>query len=569
MKTLKLKTLLFAIPLLITGLTGCGGGGGEQGGESSKQQGGVSSQQQGDVSSQQAGQSSQQQGGQSSQQQGGASSQQAGQSSATGGNSQGGGQTSQATGQSSATGGNSQSTNPSAVTIKFWHTFGQTVVDGIAPRVKAFHDAVLAHDNVDITVDMKYQGGYDDIAKKISDGFSIQNTPTIAVAYPDNVADYIEIGKSADTEFVVNLDRFIDDPQVGFGKEAWLSDKYDEDDFIEDFYNEGKAYVLDGTYSLPFLKSTEIMFYNLDMLMDIMSKYKPEIAGVNNVKRYMSRITWGDFVDLCSFIKTDIIPLPDYKGLEVPMWYDSDANLFITKMYQNNIPYSSIENGRGKIGFQDQTNFNKTVDMLDGFRQLYAGGIMTTKGIEKTYGSDYFTGEKCVFSIGSSGGSGYNFPQANAFELGVCRVPVSNNDPLYVSQGPTLAMFNDSGLSAAVNATAQKYAWKLMKYLTNGQVNAEICVNGSEGYVPVRYSAYETAFFQDFMDEGERYAMCYRVVVDDVNSEAGYLVSPAFKGSAALRNECGTLLTASLTAANKQAIPALVTEAINAARLKM
>ena len=507
MKTMKVKAFLLAIPLLLTGLTGCGGNNDEPQPSSD---------------------------------------------------------------QSNTTSDTSAAPSVKAVTVKFWHTFGQTVVDGLKAKIEAFSKLVKEQEGVDVTIDMKYQGGYDDIAKKIADGYAVMNTPTIAVAYPDNVADYIEVGKSANAEYVVNLDKFIKSSEVGFGKEKWLGDKYDEEDFIEDFYAEGSAYTLEGTYSLPFLKSTEIMFYNMDILVDVMRTYKPEFNNSKTkIKEYMSRLTWDDFVALCTYVKTDIMVKPDYNVLEVPMWYDSDANLFVTKMYQNKIPYSSIENGKGKIGFKDGENFNKTVDMLDSFRQLYADGIMLTKGIKNTYGSDYFTGEKCLFSIGSSGGSGYNFPQADAFELGVCRVPASNNNPLYVSQGPTLAMFNDRGLSEEVNNATQLYAWKFMKYITNGQVNAEICVNGSEGYVPVRHSAYETAFFQEFMEEGERYAMCYKVVVDDVNSDAGYLVSPAFKGSAALRDECGSLLTAALNAANKEAIPALVNTCVNNAALKM
>ena len=517
MKNIKLKALLLTIPLL---LVGCGGAGGESLPQTSSQPA--------DESSQNAGDSSQQ-GGDSSQQSGATS-----------------------------------------VTVKFWHTFGQTIEDALKAKRKTFHDLVLANDGVDVTIDLKYQGSYDDIAKKISDGYSVLNTPTMAVAYPDNVADYLEIGKSANSEFVVNLEKFVNDPQIGFAKEKWLGDKYGEDDFIEEFYNEGKQYTVEGTYSLPFLKSTEIMFYNMDALLDVMHTYKPELNDSKvKIKEYMSRLTWDEFVALCTFIKNNTMNNPDYNMLEVPMFYDSDANLFITKMYQNKIPYSSINNGRGKIDFQETANFNKTVDMLDEYRQLYANGIMTTKGIKNTYGSDYFTGEKCIFSIGSSGGSGYNFPQAEAFELGVCRVPVSNNNPLYVSQGPTLAMFNDRGLSADANALAQKYAWKFMKYITNAQGSAEICVNGSEGYIPVRNSAYETALVQEFMEEGERYAQCYKVVVEDINSDAGYLVSPAFKGSASLRTECGSLLTASLNASSKDDIPALVTRAINNALLKM
>ena len=453
------------------------------------------------------------------------------------------------------------------IKIKFWHTFGQTVVDGLQDKINKFKGLVKENDGVDLDVELIYQGAYDDIAKKIADGYSVNNRPTIAVAYPDNVADYIEIGRSANDEFVVNLDKFIESNEVGFGQEKWLGDKYDEEDFIEDFYAEGSNYVLEGTYSLPFLKSTEIMFYNTDLLIDFMEGYKPEFAGSKTkIQEYMKSISWDEFMDLCEYVK-DHMDIGN--RLEVPMWYDSDSNFFITKAYQNEIPFSSItSDGKGKIEFGGE-NMDATVDMLDGFRQAYNNNLLTTKGIKNTYGSDFFTKEKCVFSIGSSGGSGYNFPQAEAFDLGVCRVPASNDNLLYVSQGPTLAMFNDSGLSKEINEQTQLYAWKFMKYITNGQINAEICINGSEGYVPVRHSAYETAFFQQFMEEGEKYAQCYKVVVEDVNAEGGYLVTPAFKGSAALRDECGTLLTAALRAENKSDLPALVQKAIDNATLKM
>ena len=456
------------------------------------------------------------------------------------------------------------------VTIKFWHTFGQTVVDGLKSKINDFKKAVKEHDGVDVEVDLKYQGAYEDIAKLINDGYSVNNIPTMAVAYPDNVSDYIDIGKSANDDFVVNLDKFINSKEVGFGKEAWLGDEEDEDDFVEDFYDEGSQYSVAGTYSLPFLKSTEIMFYNVDMLVDIMKDFKPELNDSKIlIKEYMSRITWDEFMSLCSYVKQNMASISNM--LEVPMWYDSDANYIITKMFQNNVPYSSVDKttGKGSIDFESGDALNGVIDLLDEARVNYANGLFTTKGIKNTYGSDFFTNEKCVFSIGSSGGSGYNFPQADAFELGVCRVPADNNNPLYVSQGPTLTMFNDRGLSKEQNDLNQLYAWKFMKYITNGRVNAEICVNGSEGYVPVRYSAYETKFFQEFMEEGERYAMCYKVVVNDVNASGGYLVSAAFKGSATLRKECGTMLTAALTATSKDALSDIVARAINNTKLKM
>ena len=156
--------------------------------------------------------------------------------------------------------------NSSKVTIKFWHTFGQTVVDGLKEKIRNFSSLVKEHDGVDVEVQMIYQGGYPDTAKKITDGYAVGNKPTIAVSYPDSIADYLEIAKSANDDFVVNLDKYINDEQVGFGKEKWLGDEYDETDFVEDFYNEGSVYSQEGTYSLPYMKSTEIMFYNMKLL---------------------------------------------------------------------------------------------------------------------------------------------------------------------------------------------------------------------------------------------------------------------------------------------------------------
>ena len=470
----------------------------------------------------------------------------------------------------------------SGIKIKFWHTFGQTIVDGLKPKIRAFQAAVKEHDGISVTVEPIYQGGYDDIAKKISDGYSVGNKPTIAVAYPDNVADYIGIGKSANKEFVVNLEKFINDDEVGFGKESWLGDVYDEDDFVEEFYSEGSRYTVSGTYSLPFMKSTEIMFYNKTLLKKVMRGVHnnpakatdwdgyDETIGDSDVKldAFMKNLTWDKFMELCTFIQARMEKIGNM--LEVPMWYDSDGNLFITKLFQNNIGYSSVDpaTGKGVIDFATGEPRSRVTSMLEDLNDAFTANLFTTKGVKNTYGSDFFTNEKCVFSIGSTGGSGYNFPEQDEFELGVCRVPHSNNTPLYVSQGPTLALFSDDGLSTEKNNQTQLYAWKFLKYITNGQANAEICCNGSEGYVPVRTSAYETRFFQEYMEEEtNKYAQCYRVILEDININAGYLVSPAFKGSADLRDNCGTLLTAAIQAA-KSGIPALIQKCIDDSVMK-
>ena len=57
------------------------------------------------------------------------------------------------------------------IKIKFWHTFGQTIVDGLNVKIKDFTNLIKENDGVDLSVELSYQGSYDDIAKKISDGY--------------------------------------------------------------------------------------------------------------------------------------------------------------------------------------------------------------------------------------------------------------------------------------------------------------------------------------------------------------------------------------------------------------
>lgn len=461
-------------------------------------------------------------------------------------------------------------TDDGTIKVKFWHTFGQTVVDALNSKIVTFESLIQEHDGLKVDIVLEYQGSYDDIKGKISKGFAVDNIPTIAVAYPDHVADYLEDGKANNKEYVANLDNFINDPEIGFGKQEWLGDEYEADDFIEDFIAEGSNYIEEGTYSLPYMKSTEVMFYNMDLLIEVMKVYKPEFENSHTmIKEYMSTISWDDFMDLCECIKENFVGSDLMNMLEVPAYYDSDANFFITKMYQNEIPFASIKNKEGNIDFGSGSALEETTKLLADIRSAHKDGLITTKGIINKYGSDYFTNEKTIFSIGSSGGAGYNFPKADAFELGICRVPASNDNPIYVTQGPTLTLFNNSSLSAEKNQTTLETAWKFMKYITNGQVNAELCVNGSEGYVPVRYSAYETELFQTFMEEGEKYAQCYNVVLHDINEDGGYLVTPTFKGSATLREECGSMLTAVLNSKAESDIPGLIQRCIDNTLLKM
>lgn len=443
--------------------------------------------------------------------------------------------------------------NFKGITINFWHTFGKTPADSIEAQAKRFATLVKENEGVDVRVKFSYQGGYGDILSKTTKSFVSGETPTIAVAYPDHVADYFG-AETRPGQYVVDLSKYVNDASIGFGKESYLGDKHNSSDIVEAFWEEGCHYTREGVYSLPYMKSSEVMFYNMNAVRAFMPYYDAEATTDDDIRRIMENMTWDELMEFCEIIvdtnKTAKL-FPTLDNSIGPCFYDSDGNFMISKLYQEEIGYSSIDaNGNGVIDFNgvaggsfvpsesQVTEYNKMIAFLKKYKALYDKHLFTTKGVFGEYGSNNFTLQKTIFSIGSSGGAGYNFPSTSTFEVGICKVPSSatnpNNTNLYVSQGPTLCLFNDNSISADKNEEKLKYAWKFMKYITNEEVNADLCVNGSEGYIPVRTSAYATQTFIDFMRDGEKYAKTAKTVIQDINGS--YINTPVFRGSAGLRD---------------------------------
>ncbi len=446
---------------------------------------------------------------------------------------------------SSSSDGSSSGISVKSVTVEFWHTFGQKVQDGIDAKAAEFRKIIKEKQGVDVTINASYQGAYNDILGKIQSGLAIGNTPTMAIAYPDHVANYLDVSSGS---LVYNLDNYINDSEIGFGKQDYLGDYsgntvYDQDDFVESFLDEGTHYAKEGTYSLPLMKSSEVMFYNKQAVANAFKLYKPEVLSEDQRDEFLANMSWSELIELCKVAKENKDKV--LSTMENPLFYDSDANFIISKMYQENIPFSSISSsGTGSIDFETGEARTKTEKLLNDFKALRDEGILTTKGITGTYGSDDFTSGKCLFEVGSSGGTGYAMPDGAAFDVGIVKVPASNDNPLYVSQGPTLTFLKSTTISNEENDLRMRYAWQFAKFLTNPDANDYLCVYGSEGYLPVRYSAYETSAYLQFLEEGEIYADSAKVLINDIDGH--YLNTDVFVGSAELRTAIGSALTQTL-----------------------
>lgn len=429
------------------------------------------------------------------------------------------------------------------VEVTFWHTFGQSATAALDTLARQFEDLVKKNEDIDVNITLAYKGGYDDIFSMIMNGYATGSLPTMAIAYPDHVANYL----ATNTNTVYDLTSYMNDEEIGFRQQAYLGDKEGADDFVEAFLEEGSSYAVEGIYSLPIMKSTEVMYYNTEAVTEGMASYALA-DGYRTAEDFIASLDWDGllaFASHCLDNKSSVLPT-----LEYPIWYDSDSNLFLSQMFQREIGYSSIVNGAGQIDFESGTNRTAAEAMVNEIKTAYDAGIITTRGIEGTYGSDAFANGEVIFEIGSSSGAGYNVPSSGTFTPGVTPVPASrgtdgNVNPLYVSQGPSLTFFRSPALDDEVNDARMEMAWRFAKYLTNPDQNVYMCIYGSQGYVPVRYTAYETEVYAQYIQDAESLqAKTVSTIYNRINGK--YFNVPAFKGSSQLRDECGGIVTRSL-----------------------
>ena len=329
--------------------------------------------------------------------------------------------------------------NSGKVVVKFWHTFGQKPEAALKSKIENFVKLVKENEGVDVEVELSYQGAYKDMPSKVKTGIATGDQPTIAVAYPDHVADYLAFEADEPGKYVVNFDKFLKDSTATFGTEAYYGDTMPESDMVKSYMDEGRSLQREGSYLIPLMKSTEIMTYNLTAVKTAMSFAYPDVP-VDRVAEYMKTITWEQLINIAraAYEHKDQISTK----LEYPIYYDSDSNLFITELYQNKIGYSSIgSDGKGRIDFEEAENLAKAKTIIGNLKQAHDDHLLTTQGVEGTYASNAFKEVKTLFSIGSTGGTGYTIPMlANSKQLLLKFQPWANKSPIFLKVHPFVCL---------------------------------------------------------------------------------------------------------------------------------
>ena len=405
----------------------------------------------------------------------------------------------------------------SEVTIKFYNTMGTKYTDMMTHYIEEFNKLYP-----NIHVECTSVGSYDDVRDQISTEITVGNQPNLAYCYPDHVALYNLAGAVATLDSLI--DSQIEVKRADGTTEILGLTEEQKNDFIAGYYNEGRQFGDDLMYSMPFSKSTEVLYYNKTFF---------EENGLT------VPTTWDEMKEVCAKIKA-IDPN------SIPLGYDSESNWFITMCEQYGSPYTSATGDHFLFNNETNRNFVKM------FREWYQAGYLTTQKLYGAYTSGLFTVQeegktRSYMSIGSSAGATYQRPAKGEdgkypFEVGIATIPqVSVDNKKVISQGPSVCIFKKSNPQEVVAS------WLFLKFLTTS-VDFQAEFSMASGYVPVLKSVATNEAYAAFMAQADGgdfiSALSAKVCLEQ---EDAYYTSPAFNGSSTARDQVGSLLTTCLT----------------------
>lgn len=412
------------------------------------------------------------------------------------------------------------------VSITFLCMADARYLDKLKGIIKSF-ESIEPHVKVNLANPLG-TGDYAMLENSVVAGYFQGNHPDMVQCYPDNVTKYIARG------FALELNKYLDNPEYGIKENG-------ENDYIEAFLDEGANYTVKGTYSLPFCKSTELMYYNADVLLGL------ELPGINEDhpldEEYLDSLTWEElFNNLCPALKTYNDALSDEEKILKPsadsafFAYDSDENFFITLANQYGCPYTSIdEEGHGSIDYDN----DKMKAEVKKMKVAKDAGYLQTKGTYHTYVSSLFTSQQALFTVSSTASLSYNYNGDNPFTIGVAHIPhPAGKEYSSINQGPSVCILDHQDENRALAS------YLLWKHMTNKENSLDWSL--STGYMGIRKSTYESQAYKDALvveDKTNLYALAQAENLNKIAEVSSSTFNTSvFKGSGNARSNVGLLL---------------------------
>jgi multiple sugar transport system substrate-binding protein len=336
-------------------------------------------------------------------------------------------------------------TGAPGVVLQFWHGQSQsqqTALNSIIDQFNSSHPG--------ITVVPTYQGNYSDLFNKVTAAIAAGTPPDLAIAYQDDVANYLK------SDAVVPLDSLMSDPQIGFST-ADLQDIYPT--FIDHYplYN-------NQVYSIAFMRSMEVMYYDADML---------KAAGFDQPPS-----TWDQFLQICTAVSKP----PDTYCYEL----NPDASTFAHWVWSRGGTLLSPD--AKSVTFDSAAG----LDSLTLIQQLFQSNqaILIAKAFQDQ--TDFALG-KVAFTFGSTAGLPF-YAQAiqqsgKVTNWAISPGPHTTPDPVVDLYGPSVTIFKTT-------TEKERAAFVFLKWMMDPAPNAQWCE--ATQYFPARKSTQSsmTSFIQ-------------------------------------------------------------------------
>ncbi len=382
------------------------------------------------------------------------------------------------------------------VTITFWHTQTPDGPNGkkLASLIQDFQSK-----NPNIQINAQYVGNYDDLFQKLQTAITGGQAPDMAVAYPNQVAEYQQ------ANVIIPLDDYVKSQKYGLPKDDYadILQAYRYDNFYPG--NDNKM------LSFPFTKSIELMYYNADAL---------KAAGVDVPQ------TWDDFLKAAKAVTKG-----DMKGYAIGVEPSLFANMVFSRGGQE------ISDDQKKWVFNNQQG----VDSLAFFQQIIKDGSGYQVAKQFADQTD-FGNAKAAFTFSTSAGLPYYQQEVKndgkGFNWNVAAPPHGvGQPPAAVINGADIAMFKSS-------PEKQLAAWLFMKYFSSKEVNPDWSV--SSGYLPIRTSGLTDPRVQAQVQKLPQYAVALQV------QQYGRS-EPAVRSYQTTRNHISDAIVAALSDPSKSA----------------
>lgn len=322
-------------------------------------------------------------------------------------------------------------------------------------------------ENPDIEVEPVYTGNYDDTVTKIQSAIQGGNPPDVFV----NLAT--QRYTMASTGMAMPLDDLIEaDGEAG---EAYINDFLEG--FMEDSYVDGQI------YSIPFQRSTEILFYNKEAFAEV--GLDPESPPT----------TWDEVVEYGQKLTT-----ANRYGVGIALNSGSAQWTFGGFCLQNSENGENLMTDDGKaVLFDTPGNVEALQFWLDlqNKYKIMAPGIVQWTDLP----TQFLAGE--VAMIYHTTGNLENIRQNADFEFGTAFLP-GNKRMGACTGGGNLYITN------GIPEEHVQAAWQFIKFVTSTENAAQWALD--TGYVPTRESCFETEEITTYYDEFPQAKVAYEQI---------------------------------------------------------